>query len=179
MIGKLQLGRASSVLLLLVAVAGAAGCQRNPSPRTSPPTNPPSPVAIEPYSTSFSATGWTFQLRPLKPDARADEDEAKEIWKSLFLGMAKDVKTRDLIEHLHADLPAVLVALDIKQAEDKAVLTAPPPDRFAIAMRVADIRRKEEKSKVGTVPVRVIAYGRAIRITDVATPDSLEALPKT
>jgi hypothetical protein len=176
MIDKFRLSRVSSVLLLLVAGAGTAGCQRKPSPPSSPPANPSAPAATNPYSTSFSATGWTFQLRPLKPDERADEDKAKEIWRGLFPGMAQDVKTRDLIRHLHADLPAELVVLDAKQAEDKAALTAPPPDGFAIAMRVADISHKEVTSRVGTVPVRVIAYGRASRFKGLANPDSLGAM---
>jgi hypothetical protein len=90
--------------------------------------------------------------------------------------MAKDPETRDLLKHLHADLPVELVVLDAKQAEDKAVLTAPPPEGDAVALRVADITHKEERSKAGTVPVRVIAYSRVILIKDAAAPGDLGAL---
>ena len=167
--GKLGLSRVGPVLLLLAAGAGVAGCQRN---------QPPSPAreATQPYSTSFSASGWTFHLRHLKPDAPADADKAKEVWRDLFPGMAKDAKTRDLLRRLHADLPVELVVLDAKQADDKAVLMAPPPDGTQVAMRVADISHKEEKSKAGTIPVRVIAYSRVILIKDATAPGNLGAL---
>src|SRR5262249_20609502 len=66
--------------------------------------------------------------------------------------------------------------LDAKQAEEKAVLMAAPPDGTAVAMRVADISHKEEKSKAGTVPVRVIAFSRVILIKDAAAPGDLGAL---
>src|SRR5262245_55451098 len=167
--GKLGLSRVSPVLLVLAAGAGVAGCQRN-----QPPS--PAPEATQPYSTSFSASGWTFHLRHLKPDAPADADKAKEVWRDLFPGMAKDAKTRDLLRRLHADLPVEFVVLDAKQADDKAVLMAPPPDGAEVAMRVADISHKEEKSKAGTVPVRVIAYSRVILIKDAAAPGNLGAL---
>src|SRR5262249_51698909 len=87
-----------------------------------------------------------------------------------------DPKTRDLLKHLHADLPVEFVVLDAKQSEDKAGLTAPPPEGRAVVMRVADIRHKEEKSKAGTVPVLVFAYSRVILIKDAVAPDSLSAL---
>src|SRR5262249_59717726 len=102
------------------------------------------------------------------PEAAVDADNAKEVWRDLFSGMAKDAKTRDLLRRLHGDLPVELVVLDAKQAEDQAVLMAPPPDGTAIALRVADVTQKEEKSKAGTVPVRVIAYSRMILIKDAA-----------
>ena len=156
------MSQVGSVLLLLAAGAGVAGCRRNQPPG-------PGPEATQPYSTSFSASGWTFHLRHLKPDAPADADKTKEVWRDLFPGMAKDAKTQDLLRRLHADLPVELVVLDAKQAEDKAVLMAPPPDGAAVAMRVADISHKEEKSKAGTVPVRVIAYSRVILIRDAAS----------
>jgi len=163
------LSRAGAVLLLWAAGAGVAGCQRN-----QPPS--PAPEATQPYSTSFSASGWTFHLRHLKPDVPADADKAKEVWRDLFPGMAKDPKTRDLLRQLHADLPVELVVLAAKQAEDKAVLMAPPPDGAAVAIRVADISQKEEKSKGGAVPVRVIAYSRVILIKDATAPGNLGAL---
>jgi hypothetical protein len=163
------------VLLLLAAGAGVAGCRRNESPQRAPPPNP-APEATQPYSTSFSASGWTFHLRHLKPDAPADADKAKEVWRDLFPGMAKDAKTRDLLRQLHADLPVELVVLDAKQAEDKAVLMAPPPDGTAVAMRVADLTQTEEKSKEGAVPVRVIAYSRVILMKDAAAPGNVGAL---
>lgn len=160
-------------LMLLAAAACVAGCQRN---QPSPPPGPTTPEATTPYRTSFSASGWTFHLRPLKTEAQADADKAKEVWRDLFAGMAKDPKARELLKHLHADLPVEFVVLDAKQAEDKAALTASPTDEAAVVMRVADISQKEEKSKAGTVPVRVIAYGRAIRIKDAAAPGDLGAL---
>jgi hypothetical protein len=174
MVSKPELSRVSFVLLL-AAGAGVAGCQRNQPPQPSPPPGP-APEATQPYSTSFSASGWTFHLRQLKPGAPADADKAKEVWRELFPGMAKEAKTRDLLRHLHADLPVELVVLDAKQAKVKAVLMAPPPDGAAVAMRVADISHKEEKSKAGTVPVRVIAYSRVILIKDAAAPGTLGAL---
>jgi hypothetical protein len=90
--------------------------------------------------------------------------------------MAKDEKTRDLLRRLHADLPVDLIVLDAKQAQDKAVLMAPPPDEAAVAMRVADISHKEEKSTAGTIAVRVIAYSRLILIKGAAAPGNLGAL---
>jgi hypothetical protein len=166
MLGNLDLSRVGPVLLLLAAGAGVAGCQRNQPPQQ----------ATQPYSTSFSASGWTFHLRHLKPDAQADADKAREVWRDLFPGMAKDAKTRDLLRRLHGDLPVELVVLDAKQAVDKAVLMALPPDGAAVAMRVADISHQEEKSKAGTIPVRVIAYSRVILIKDAAAAGSLEKL---
>src|SRR5262245_53657746 len=145
---KLRLNRVGPVLLLLAAGAGVAGCPRNQSPQPSPPPSS-APEATQPYSTSFSASGWTFHLRRLKPDAPADADKAKEVWRDLFPGMARDAKTRELLRRLHADLPVELVVLDAKQADDHAVLMAPPPDGTAVAMRVADISHTEEKSKAG------------------------------
>ena len=173
--GTLGLSRVGPLLLFVAAGAGVAGCQRGQPPQPSPPPGP-APGATQPYSTSFSASGWTFHLRPLKPDAPADADKAKAVWRDLLPGMAKDAKTRDLLRRLHADLPVELVVLDAKQAEDKAVLMAPPPDGAAVAMRVADLSHKEEKSKAGTVPVRVIAYSRVILIKDAAAPGDLGAL---
>ena len=137
------------------------------------------PAATQPYSTSFWATGWTFHLRHLKPDVPADADKAKEVWRDLFPGMAKDAKTRDLLRRLHAELPVELVVLDAKQAEDKAVLMAPPPDGTAVAMRVADIIQKEEKSDGVVVTVRVIAYSREILMKDAVAPSSLAPSPRT
>ena len=169
MIGKLALSRVSFVLLLATG-AGVAGCQRNQPAQPSPPARPAAAGAAEPYSTSFSASGWTFHLRPLKPDATPDADNAKEVWRGLFPGMANDPKTRDLLKHLHAGLPVELVVLDAKQAADEAVLKAPPSEGAAVAMRVADISLTDEKSKAGTVPVRVIAYSRVILIKDAAAP---------
>lgn len=172
---ELDLNRIGTLMLLLAAGAGATGCQRD---QPAQPPQPPSraPEATQPYSTSFSASGWTFHLRPLKPDAPADADKAKEVWRTLFVGMTKDAKTRSLLRHLHADLPVELVVLDAKQADDKAVLMAPPSDGSAVAMRVADISHKEEKSKTGTVPMRVIAYSHVIRIKEVGLAGSLEEL---
>lgn len=146
---------------MLLFAAGVAGCQQNPSSQPS---------------ASFSASGWTYHLRSLKPDAAADAGKAKEVWRDLFPGMAKDPKTRDLLKQLYADLPVQFVVLDAKQAEDKAALMAPPPEGSAIVMRVADISHSEEKSKAGTVPVRVIAFGHAVLIKDAAPPGSLDAL---
>jgi hypothetical protein len=103
-------------------------------------------------------------------------DKAKEVWRDLFPGMAKDPKTLELLKHLHADLPVEFVVLNAKQAEDQATLTAPPPDGASVVMRVADISQKEEKSKAGTVRVRVIAYGRAILIKGATAPGDLGAL---
>jgi hypothetical protein len=173
MAGKLDLRRMCCVLLL-AAAAGVAGCQRSQPP---PPSPPPGPTpAAQPYSTSFAASGWTYHLRPLKPGAKADTDKAKEVWRDLFPGMAKDPKTLALLKHLHADLPVEFVVLDARRAEDNAVLLAPPPEGSVIAMRVADISQKEEKSKGGTVPVRVVAYGRVVLIKGAAPPGSLAAL---
>ena len=171
MVGKFKLRPVC--FLLLAAAASVAGCQRN---QPSPPPGPAAPEATTPYRTSFSASGWTFHLRPLKPDAQAAADKANEVWRDLFPRMAKDPKTLELLKHLHADLPVEFVILDAKQAQDKAALTAPPPDGTAVVMRVADISRKEEKSKAGTVPVRVIAYSRVILIKDAAAPGDLGAL---
>jgi hypothetical protein len=176
MVSRRKWSRIGSVLLLLAAGTGAAGCQGKPSSQPSPPANPSTPAATGPYSTSFSATGWTYHLRPIKPDARTDEDKARAVRKDLFPGMARDVKTRDLLKHLYADRPVEFRVLDAKQAEGKALLTAPPPEGFAVAMRVGDIKQEEKPSKVGTVPIRVIGYGRAILIKDKANPDSFEAL---
>ena len=173
--GTLGLSRVGPLLLFVAAGAGVAGCQRGQPPQPSPPPGP-APGATQPYSTSFSASGWTFHLRHLKPDAPADADKAKEVWRDLFPGMAKDAKTRDLLRQLHADLPVELVVLDAKQAEDKAVLMAPPPDGTAVAMRVADLTQTEEKSKEGAVPVRVIAYSRVILMKDAAAPGNVGAL---
>jgi hypothetical protein len=156
----------------LAAGAGVVGCQRGNQPRQPNPA----PEATQPYSTSFSASGWSFHLRHLKADAPADADKAKGVWRDLFPGMAKDAQTRDLLRRLHANLPVELIVLDAKQANDKAVLMAPPPDGTAVAMRVADISHMEEKSKAGTIPVRVIAYSRVILIKDAAAPGNLGAL---
>jgi hypothetical protein len=170
-----KLGLSRVVLLLLAVGVSVAGCQRNqPSQPSSPPS--PAPESTQPYTTSFSASGWTYHFRPLKPDAPANADKAKEVWSDLFPGMAKDADTRDLLRRLHADLPVELVVLDAKQAEDQAILMAPPPDETAVAMRVADISHNEEKSNAGTVPVRVIAYSRVILIKDAAAPGNLGAL---
>ena len=130
----------------------------------------------QPYRNAFSASGWTFQFRRLKPEAPTDADKAKDVWRDLFRGMARDAKTQDLLRRLHGDLPVELVVLDAKQAEDKAALLAPPPDGTAVAMRVADISQKEEKSGAITVPVRVVAYSRVILIQDAAK-DATTAAP--
>jgi hypothetical protein len=169
MVGNLALSRVSFVLLL-AAGAGVAGCQRNQPAPPAPPARPAAAGADEPYSTSFWVSGWTFHLRPLKPEAKPDADKAKEVWRGLFPGMANDPKTRDLLKQLHAGLPVELVVLDAKQAADEAVLKAPPSSGAAVAMRVADISLTEEKSKAGTVPVRAIAYSRVILINDAAAP---------
>jgi hypothetical protein len=149
-------------LLLLLAFAGATGCQRN-----QPPAGPPADAA-QPYSTSFSARGWSYHFRPVRPGAAADEGKAREVWRDLFPGMAKDPKTRELLDRLHAGLPVALVVLDAKQAGDDEALRAPPPDGYAIAMRVADLSRKEERSGANAVPVRVIAYGHVVLVEDAA-----------
>src|SRR5262245_58800784 len=166
MTGKRNWARGGPLLLLLSSCVGVPACQRS-----QPPPGGPSSEATTPYSTPFSARGWTYHLRRFKSDATADEAKAKEVWRDLLTGMAKDPRTRDLLRRLHADLPVEVVVLDAKQAEDKAVLMAPPPDGAAVAMRVADISHKEEKSKAVTVPVRVIAYSRVILIRDAASAD--------
>jgi hypothetical protein len=163
------------VLLLIAAGAGVVGCPRNQPSQPSPAPGPASEKA-QPFSTSFSASGWTYHLRHLKSEAPADADKAKAVWRGLFPGMAEDAKTRKLLRRLHADLPVALVVLDAKQAADEAVLLAPPPDGTAVAMRVADISHKEEKSKAGTVPVRVIAYSRVVLFKGAASPGNLGAL---
>jgi hypothetical protein len=178
MLGKLESSQIAPVLLLLSVCAGAAGCQRDEPRQPYPPASPP-PGAAKPYSNSFWARGWTYHLRHLQPDAAADAAKAKGLWLSLFPGMAKDPKTRELLNHLHAGLPVELVVLDAEQAEDDAVLNAPTPDGYAVAMRVADISHGEEKSGASTVPVRVIAYSRVIMIKNAvasAAADSLGAL---
>jgi hypothetical protein len=93
--------------------------------------------------------------------------------------MAKDPKTRDLLRHLHADLPVAFVVLDAKQAEDDTALITPPPEGYAIAMRVADVGHEEKKSGASAVPMTVIAYGHVILLRDAqasAAPDALGAL---
>jgi hypothetical protein len=163
MVITLDVKRVCRMLLLAAAVAG---CQRSQPPSPSPPGE------TQPYSTSFSASGWMYHLRPLKPDAAADAGKAREIWRDLFPGMAKDPKTRELLKHLHADLPVDFVVLDAKQAADKTVLLAPPPDGSAFAMRVADLSQTEEKLKGDAVPVRVIAYSHVVLIKNsLAAPD--------
>src|SRR5579884_2622305 len=162
MAGLSALHRPSVCFLLLVTVVSVTGCQRNQSSQLSTSVSPPVPDANTPYTTSFSASGWTYHLRCLDLDAKADAGKAKEVWRDLFPEMTKDPTTRALLKRLHAGLPVEFVVLDAKQAGDKAALTAPPPEGTAVVMRVADISLKEEKSEAGTIPVRVIAYGRVI-----------------
>src|SRR5262245_49089627 len=150
MLGKLDLSRVGPVLLLLAAGAGVAGCQKNQPPQQ----------ATQPYSTSFSASGWTFHLRHLKPDAQADADKAREVWRDLFPGMAKDATTRDLLRRLHGDLPVELVVLDAKQAWDKAVLMA--PQHRAAELAPTELRRPHVAARqVGPAEVAVVEVIRA------------------
>jgi hypothetical protein len=157
-------------ILLLLAV-GIAGCQRRQPPQPSPAPKP-SPAASQNRESAFWVTGWTYYLRPLKPDTPTDADKAKEHWRGLFTGMAKDATTRELLTRLHGGWPTEFIVVEANQAEDKAALKAPPPDGVAIAMRVADLNLKEEKSKVGTIPVREIAYGRVVSIKYATIPGS-------
>jgi hypothetical protein len=170
---RYRLLRVASALLLLVV--GVAGCQRNQPPQPAPSPNP-TPEGAQFRGSAFWASGWTYHLRPLKADAPADAENAKKIWCDLFTGMAKDEKTRELLTRLHAGWPAELIVVEAKQAEDKSALQAPPPDGVAIALRVADLKLTEEKSKAGTVLVRVIAYGRVLRLAGAAVPNSLDQL---
>jgi hypothetical protein len=80
--------------------------------------------------------------------------------------MAKDAKTRELLTQLHGGWPTELIAVDAKQAGDKAALKAEPPVGRAVVLRVADLNHKEVKTKAGPVPFREIVFGRVIRIKD-------------
>ncbi|MFL5241129.1 MAG: hypothetical protein ACJ8FY_03395 [Gemmataceae bacterium] len=165
MLNRQALKRAGEVLLLLAA--GATACQRNEPSQTSS-TSKPSPTGTQSRDGAFWVSGWTYYIRPVKPGAPTDANNAKETWQNLFPGMAKDPKTRELLTKLHGGWPAELIAVDTKQAGDKSVFKADPPDGVAVVLRVADLNHKQVKTKAGSVPFREIAYGRVIRIKDAA-----------
>jgi hypothetical protein len=177
-ISKRYWRRVGLLLFLLSACGSVTGCQRNQPAPVTPPANP-SAEAAKPYTTSFSARGWYYHFRQFTPDAAADQAKPREVWRQLLPGLAKDPQTRDLLRHLHADLPVEFVVLDPKQAEDDTALLAPPAEGYAIAMRVAEVHHGEKKSKASTVPIKVIAYGHVILLRDAqpsAAPDTLGAL---
>ena len=89
--------------------------------------------------------------------------------------MAGDQETLALLRRLHAGLPVEFVVLDAEQARDDAVLKAPPRDGYAVAMRVADVGHREEKLGETTVPVRVVAYSHAVKITDGVGPTTADS----
>lgn len=165
MLSRYGLRRVTSALL--VSLIGVAGCQRN-----QPPGVAPKPAKPEAFESAFTTSNWTYHLRPLKADAPADADNAKKVWRDLFTGMAKDEQTRELLTRLHAGLPVEFIVMDAKEAEDKAALGAPPSEGVAIAMRVADLRLKEEEWEAGVVPIRYIAYAHVIHIQGAAPPNS-------
>lgn len=173
MFNRNSVHRVATTFLLLIV--GVAACQRNQPSQPSPSPNP-APVAIQPRENAFWVSGWTYHLRPLKADAPADSDNAKKLWPELFTGMAKDAKTRELLTRLHGGWPTEFIVVDAKQAADKDAFKAPPSEGTSIAMRVADIKLTEEKSKAGPIPVREIAYARVIRIKGATVPSSLDQL---
>ena len=165
---KSNLNRLASLLLLLAAASCFAGCQGKPPPKSKPP--------VSRYVASFWAADWMYHLRPLSPGTANDVDKAKEIWRDLFAGMAKDEKTQELLKQLHGGLSVEFIVLEAKQVNDKVILATPPPNGTAVVMRVVDLKLGDEESKTGPVPVRVIAYGRAISLKDQAAANSMNQL---
>jgi hypothetical protein len=98
--------------------------------------------------------------------------------------MAKDPATLDLLKRLHAGLPVEFVVVGLDVVDDKEVMTAPPGEGYAFAMRVTDLRVFEQDTPAGKLIFRVIAYGHSTNIKDatatsadvVADPSPGEAL---
>ena len=149
-------------LLFLLAVGITACKPSQPSP--SSPSPGPEPAGTQSRDDTFWVSGWTYYLRPIDQGTPTKPDKSQEVWRDLFSGMARDVKTRELLTRLHGGWPAEFVVIDAKQAKDPSAFKAPPQAGIAIVVRVADLNLKDVKTKFGATPFREIAYSRVIRI---------------
>jgi hypothetical protein len=108
----------------------------------------------------------------------ASRASAAEIWRDLFPRMAKDEATLDLLNRLHGDHPVAFIVVDGKAARDNTLMTAPPPEGYAIVIRVGDLQMCTEKTSAGILSFRDIAYSRVTDIKDALQSPSAEATTK-
>jgi hypothetical protein len=153
----------SSGRALLLTTLLCMGCR---------PSQPAAPGAstkgTQTFESAFWVSGWGFHLLPIDAKAKESTDKSKEVWRNLFVGMAADVKTRELLTRLHGGWPTELVVVEAKQARDQSAFKAPPSAETAVVLRVAELGRREVATKAGVVPFLEIAYSRVIRIKDAA-----------
>lgn len=74
------------------------------------------------------------------------------------------------------DLPVEFVVVNEKSAADNAVLMGPPSEGYAFAFRVGDLRTFSQKTDVGEIWFRDIAFGHATLIKDAVASNAAEGL---
>ncbi|QDU25635.1 hypothetical protein ETAA8_07050 [Anatilimnocola aggregata] len=164
---------------LLLAVSGmVTGCQKNQPPLTVPPvsaqaltTAPPSSTAPQPleYKAAVTSNAY-FELRRLAGEVQTTEEAALAAWRELLPRMAKDEKTRELLRHLHGDLPVDISVVETAQAKDTGLMMAVPPEGVAVAVRLADNILDQTNLGGGrSVPARSMTYGHVVLIKNAAS----------
>ena len=155
MFAKSRLSGLLFVLLVSASSFGIAGCQRaTPPPPPSTESDRPVPSKQD-FGTHSSGATWGFTLQPLHADTEPNAAEVAKLGPNLFSGMAKDPKTLDLLKQLNADRSIELVVVDVKQAEDKKVMEAPPRDEYASVIRVTEPRSEDSQQTPGALRFRV------------------------
>jgi hypothetical protein len=134
----------------------------------------PGSVKHSPHYDSFSARNWSYYLRPVPAGRPGPTPTAEEAWNGLFPGMAADPSTRELLQRLYGRLPLEFVVLDRAATNDD--LTRPPAEGLAVAVRVADLGSRKEKTADGETLFGLVALGRATFIKDFVSPDSMDAV---
>jgi hypothetical protein len=168
---------ASAALIALlgsVALAGLTAYLKGWWPFTTPTAPGPVSVQVAPHSDSFSARNWSYYLRPVPTEKPGPRPAAEEAWDGLFPGMAADPATRELLRRLYGGLPVEFVVLGKEAADD--ALTKAPGEGFAVALRVANLGSRMEKTADGETLFGLIAIGRATFIKDVVPPPPGEGL---